>query len=873
MVQPSENEKVLEICKLLNKKPVKMTPKRFMEIFLASEDSDIAYLRRLWSVEKSGLKSTLRLLPLIRDEVLRTEGGQDAWSAFIQREAVDILVTEEPPRGAYPRGSFHSSLSVQASFFTRESQQLQDTAMTTDHMPFLYGLIMGMLQKRGPANESLQDEDAQEAAHVREELSADGDHPVSDGSGELALAPSLTGSNALADRFGQIATTICSIVAFAHNRRANFLQLNNAVRLYACGVSERVQEYLNHLGLCSSRKTAMSSLKTLAKEGAAEIRNVMAVQSDCPIAPTICIDNIDIEERVHDISVGNRSRTFRGTWGYIHVPNQALIQSLNWEELTLAAYQKSLANLKEFTIEPVHFMPTCEAKTSEMDVFKSQIAGVLLKYLAIPTNKSHSIPTDPPTLDQISHEKPTIHMLKMMDASDNSAEGIGQVFSSILQQSGLSAKDFYGRLQPMDGDLATIQNFNSLKSQRAPSPYGQDSLHNVIFQLGASHTMWNIASTIFTHHFGDSHDASNSGAWQYLEALGFPSEKAIQKKDFSLMINQMEKVLEATLYYCLRVTMKNENEVLSEERVTLPTTRWNSIVNECYERFCSPQARRVAAEADCPKLSNTLIQLHDFSSVVEAKRSMKAGDIGRLMNVWKKWCLMSQGLTSLTNYSSYLPRMVLLLTKILPPALQKYLCHNLLMSPSGQPNHFVAKDEWLELQNYWIKFLFNQTGNGTKIERLREIFSLNITLLQRMFQSLKIDCGTAVVHQSHKNNITSRSLGMFMQMATNRDILALKAPPKEKDKSKTQRATNRIILNPPKKNTNEKKAGIKQTSDIKKIDNTYLTGLAKMKMIIRTKDPELNRIKKHMVSENQGILTLPEEAEDSDQGETSSVDM
>ncbi|KAI7950486.1 hypothetical protein MJO29_009160 [Puccinia striiformis f. sp. tritici] len=86
MVQPSENEKVLEICKLLNKKPVKMTPKRFMEIFLASEDSDIAYLRRLWSVEKSGLKSTLRLLPLIRDEVLRTEGGQDAWSAFIQRE-------------------------------------------------------------------------------------------------------------------------------------------------------------------------------------------------------------------------------------------------------------------------------------------------------------------------------------------------------------------------------------------------------------------------------------------------------------------------------------------------------------------------------------------------------------------------------------------------------------------------------------------------------------------------------------------------------------------------------------------------------------------------------------------------------------------
>jgi hypothetical protein len=64
--------------------------------------------------------------------------------------------------------------------------------------------------------------------------------------------------------------------------------------------------------------------------------------------------------------------------------------------------------------------------------------------------------------------------------------------------------------------------------------------------------MWNVASTIFNHHFGDPSDQSNVGAWQFLEALGFPSDKAIQKKDFTLMINQMERVMEATLYYCLR---------------------------------------------------------------------------------------------------------------------------------------------------------------------------------------------------------------------------------------------------------------------------------------------------------------------------------
>ncbi|KNE87278.1 hypothetical protein PSTG_19341, partial [Puccinia striiformis f. sp. tritici PST-78] len=90
----------------------------------------------------------------------------------------------------------------------------------------------------------------------------------------------------------------------------------------------------------------------------------------------------------------------------------------------------------------------------------------------------------------------------------------------------------------------------------------------------------------------------------------------------------------------------------------LPTAQWNAIVEECYETYFTPKARSNAASKDSPKLSNTLLQLHDFSTVVEAKRAMKAGDIGRVMIVWKKWCLMAQALSGITNYSSYLPRMV-----------------------------------------------------------------------------------------------------------------------------------------------------------------------------------------------------------------------
>jgi hypothetical protein len=109
---------------------------------------------------------------------------------------------------------------------------------------------------------------------------------------------------------------------------------------------------------------------------------------------------------------------------------------------------------------------------------------------------------------------------------------------------------------------------------------------------------------------------------------------------------------------------------------------------------------------------------------------MKAGDVGRLMLVWKKWSLMSQSLVGLTNYSSYLPRMVILLTVILPAALRKYLQHNLLFSPTGRKDHFVAKDFWLEIQNSRLKYFYNNTGNGTKIDRLRDLYSPNIQIVR-----------------------------------------------------------------------------------------------------------------------------------------------
>jgi hypothetical protein len=190
----------------------------------------------------------------------------------------------------------------------------------------------------------------------------------------------------------------------------------------------------------------------------------------------------------------------------------------------------------------------------------------------------------------------------------------------------------------------------------------------------------------------------------------------------------------------------------------IETEEWNSIVEDCYTQFCTGQACKEAKARDCSRLHNTLVMLHDFSTVVEAKRSMRDGDVGRLMIIWSKWSLMTQALPGITNYSTYLPRAVLLLTVILPPDMRKYLRHNLLITPTGCDDHFLSKDGWLEVQNYWLKHFYNDCGNGTQIDRLCNIYSPNIMMVRNhlpFMLSLGVYCKSLIlIFLSHFCQVT-----------------------------------------------------------------------------------------------------------------------
>ncbi|EHS62729.1 uncharacterized protein PGTG_22657 [Puccinia graminis f. sp. tritici CRL 75-36-700-3] len=497
-------------------------------------------------------------------------------------------------------------------------------------MPFLFQLIYRKLAIQANSNTD---------TNQREDDSDDGEDPIPAAHVETdAIGDDLNDVLPFDcnQRAYMVAKTICSMVAFVKNRRNNGHQLANSLTFLACGVTNRVNLFLNYVGLSSSRKTAHHALNKLSRRSSLRISTKIGKLLAPTLGSFLCFDNLDFEQRVHTKSVGHSSRMFHGTWGYVHHPSPKLVSSVSSSDLTIESYHQAMLNVESVDVHSRMLLPTAKEEVQWELVLKSQITSALLEHLAIPAESYVSINTKPPVVDQISSERPDITMLKLMIAADNSAQGAGEVFQAIVNQSNLTMSDFASRIQLIDGDLATCSNLTTLRTQRTPSKHKEESLMNVLTMLGGAHTLWNISQAIYSKHVGDKSDSRDAGAWRFLDGLGIPSNNMLDKKDFTLMIRNIEKIQRATLVYCLMLVMGIQDKHLTKELPKISSLRIKQIVDETYERFFSIEAKRNATIHTSPKLSNLLLRLSDFATVVEGNSAMKSGDIGRLMNVWKR---------------------------------------------------------------------------------------------------------------------------------------------------------------------------------------------------------------------------------------------
>lgn len=322
-----------------------------------------------------------------------------------------------------------------------------------------------------------------------------------------------------------------------------------SLTLLACGASERINDYLHHIGLTSSRKTAIRALEILGKETSKTTKVRMAQKT--MFAPLMCVDNIDFEQCIHQKRLVKVTRVFHGSWGYIHVLKPHQLNDFGSSPFSSIQLKDIIRESRKKNIDIGVFYPTeCENKDWELTV-KSKIGQVLVRYIAEIENQKECTFLDPPVVQKIDCDKPEIIMLKMMNASNNSSEGVWELYQELIHHSGMTKEEFTERAQIIEGDLGTCLNFASLRSLRAPSKYPHSSLDHILMVQGAAHTLWNIGQAVVLAHWGDHLNTKDMGAWRGIYSLGGKKEKPTGKKDFTSMIRSMEALHEASIWHCI----------------------------------------------------------------------------------------------------------------------------------------------------------------------------------------------------------------------------------------------------------------------------------------------------------------------------------
>ncbi|KAA1121213.1 hypothetical protein PGTUg99_025333 [Puccinia graminis f. sp. tritici] len=709
-----------------------LSPKSFMVAFLEDDEETSAVRRRYYGTQR-GWDSTVELLLAIKRLTCTQTEGRARWEEFILAQSIEIVSSQKPRSGAAPNGSYYTSSGLSESFFSSGERAARNDKLV-ERMPFLYNLILGKLDgEKHPlmAEEPKGTNTPPEGDMSDDEYSSDSSDEMVNMDGTV-FKKSQDPTIRRAKRVETIAHTVCAMVAFGGNRRHNGFQLSNALIFLAAGVTERVSAYLNYIGIASARRTAHAALKTLGKEAAGNLMARFKLDRSSPISPFLCYDNLDFQEKVHMKSVERTSTMFHGTWGYIHSAPEDLITNLDPTELTITALNTSLHLGTKLAIRPEMFTPTKESTDHWESTLKSQITRVILRYLAKPVDSRIKLQKNPPPVHPIKPEDPKIQVLKLMVASDNSAAGVGDVFTGVIQQSGLTPQEFHSRLHIVEGDLGSCNILDSLRRQRVPATGYHNNLDNIVPIPGAAHTLWNISQAVFLAHWGNDKHARDTGAWRTLHALGVQAEKPVTKKDFNLMLCHIEKVHEANLLYLVLLVANRAHVPLGADLLQVSTDTISGWVEHTYERFCSREAFEGDLAKSSPAHNNLLLRLRDFATILEAQRAMKDGDYGRLMYMWERWAVMTQGLGKMPHYSRHLPKLIVQLKHVLPHAISQLVLNTLLISPTGKAGHFVATDQYLEVLNYWLKYFFNHSGIGTDIDRLKDVFSSNILVVSTL---------------------------------------------------------------------------------------------------------------------------------------------
>ncbi|KIY70312.1 hypothetical protein CYLTODRAFT_348004 [Cylindrobasidium torrendii FP15055 ss-10] len=517
-----------------------------------------------------------------------------------------------------------------------------------------------------------------------------------------------------------IRTTIFAMLAISLSQRANTFQTVIGLFLIGSGVAKKTVEVLSHAGFCASYSTILEHIGTLSNEATQVYRKVM-LECMC----SIVWDNLNIAFRVEAQRMDSQNHFDNGTTATLialrdpatgaRVPHGTL-------PLDMKPPRTSSKSIESWTVEQT-------ALTHSDAIILEQCSLWQLRQLAIdviPSLSHLKSSLEPcPTVEQIKVHKTEQYPLPALHEDESSIDGTLSVYKALFKAVGVDSGE---KVQShglffLDGDQLTESLINKLESARRNGNDEIESFLSVIRRFGGFHAKMAGCRAVVNEHW-NKHGAT-SGLWfennQTLQrknmVAGWEKQKATRWKVSHELI---ELSIRGHILDALRISCGHED--IDTWALFASKDDFNTVTRAAYDNLFTTMAYEEATDhiKRDTTFENSILQNRDMLWYVVLVNSVRAGDIGRVILVYRVWMVMMRTPKTMPKYADAFFKTFARLD-LFPATLRTFFLHNWLVNITGLPNRFKEIDLLQEHLNFWAKIIYNAKGVNRTWEWLAKV--------------------------------------------------------------------------------------------------------------------------------------------------------
>ncbi|KAJ7148219.1 hypothetical protein C8R46DRAFT_1167204 [Mycena filopes] len=511
---------------------------------------------------------------------------------------------------------------------------------------------------------------------------------------ELLMLMGMTSDVGREDNKLVLVTVLC-MLAQSQNERANKFQEIMGTYFLACNTPRRQFDVLAHAGLTVSYTKAINDLKGLSAEGLARLRR-MVQEKACMIV----WDNLNIAFKVGEQRHDSKDTFENGTTATLIVLYGVLRGELELEILEPRTTRKPVLDF-----DPMDTLPTAEHILQTRKSVLWHVRSILLRRFPALAKKYKDQLGDVPVIRPIPLHQTEHGPTPAMKIDESSLDGTIDVIDTVVVRTlkftaaGMRAHGvmFAG------GDLLSLNLTDKAIAARREDTELLDAYGKYLKgMLGLFHVKLSGTRGTVNEHWGEPNSKFPGSLCQETPTISPTYE-------LMLTLSLPAHILDGFRIYCgaesMDLWLKSD-----------PTWHDIATVSETVvEKLCSAstveELRQLPEAARDPQLENTILCNHDMLLLLLFTTSIKAGDVGMVVNILAHWMVMFRGTGSMPKYADALFELVNNL-KRWPAALRcvGFILYLLLLI--GKIMAFKEIDLLQEHQNFWAKVIYNARGSN-----------------------------------------------------------------------------------------------------------------------------------------------------------------